>query len=279
MALKTSWATFSADATNSAYRANRYNIVPSLIFFGQMYSTSCGSVIRVSYAKSAVSSDSLLTELFGQVTDSPKAAISAYFWAKLVRKMSRRIPIGPAEVTAYASEACWTVANSPWDDMTMGQFRKTKWRVDWNSQGDWFGEENWMASGRSYMACRSSQTPDSEHHQPRWRRTAIAMPQYCLMSHGHDMASEKMWHGTERFLMLMVHHTRPYKMWHLDYPLLAIPMNVCTRTSGGQWCFEPGDACAAPSRCSQNLRYSCTTMLIYQKHDPHRIDEVFGQLL
>ena len=77
MALKTSWPTFSADATNSAYRANRYNIVPSLIFFGQMYSTSCGSVIRVSYTKSAVSSDGLLIGLLGQVTDSPKAAVAA----------------------------------------------------------------------------------------------------------------------------------------------------------------------------------------------------------
>ena len=87
-----------------------------------------------------------------------------------------------------------------------------------------------------------------------------------------------MWHGTEWFLMLMAHKTTLYKMWYLDYPLLAIPMNVCTRTSGWQWCFEHGYACAAPSRCSQNL-YPCTTMLIYQKHDPHRIDEVFGQLL
>ena len=73
----TSRVDFSANTTNSGYRAIRYNIVPSLIFFGQMYSTSCGSVIRISYAKSAVSRDSLLTELFGQATDSPKAAVAA----------------------------------------------------------------------------------------------------------------------------------------------------------------------------------------------------------
>ena len=68
---------FNVNTTNNGYRAIRYNIVPSLIFFGQMYSTSCGSVIRVSYTKSAASSDSLLTEVFRQVMDSPEAAISA----------------------------------------------------------------------------------------------------------------------------------------------------------------------------------------------------------
>ena len=103
----------------------------------------------------------------------------------------------------------------------------------------------------------------------------------CLLPHGHDMASLEMWHKTEWFLILMAHKTRPYKMWHLDYPLSAIPMNICTRTwtSGCQWCFEPGHPCASPpSRCSQNL-YPCTTLLIYQKHGPHRIGEVFGQLI
>ena len=84
------------------------------------------------------------------------------------------------------------------------------------------------------------------------------------------------------FVMVMAHKTRPYKIWHLDYPLLIIPINVCTRTSGCQWCFEPGYACA--SHCSQNL-YPCTTLLIYQKHDSHRMEgvelqhEVFEHLI
>lgn len=59
------------------YRANRYRMVPSLNFLHHTYSTSSGSVRRVSYVRSAFArgSNLLARECMAQGMDIPRAPI------------------------------------------------------------------------------------------------------------------------------------------------------------------------------------------------------------